>query len=423
MTLNKGQQDASDQFDAFMLDPNEQEMVLTGPPGCGKSYLIANLVDRFHNYQKVVGLLSKSSMLDKIVLTATTNKAAEVLSQATGAEAVTIHSFLGLVLKKNFSTGEMYLSKTINYSVKENILLIIDEASMIDSHLLDIIRKSTFKSKIIYVGDKNQLGPVKEPTPPVFNQNLKTVELTQPMRFQGPIELLCKKLNHGVETVSFHFIQHVLDHIEHLDAQDAQNKIEELFDLDKYSVNSSKILTYTNKQAMAYNAFIREQVQGLPAEYQIGEYVICNNAVKEIMSKPLMHPTIKVDSVWKITNIFSPTTWMDIPCIPLQLNTTTKTRIPLDWNDVDNIMKAHAKSKNWPNYFAVKEGFADLRSTFSSTVHKSQGSTYENVFINLTDLGSCRNPAVFARLLNVACSRASNKIYLIGDLPTKYKGE
>ena len=55
-------------------------------------------------------------------------------------------------------------------------------------------------------------------------------------------------------------------------------------------------------------------------------------------------------------------------------------------------------------------------------MHKSQGSTYDTVFIDLENIGSCRNPDQVARMLYVAVSRARNRIFLFGKLPTKYGG-
>ena len=39
--------------------------------------------------------------------------------------------------------------------------------------------------------------------------------------------------------------------------------------------------------------------------------------------------------------------------------------------------------------YSVKQELADLRPVHASTVHKSQGSTYRMVFIDLDDIGRC----------------------------------
>ena len=45
-------------------------------------------------------------------------------------------------------------------------------------------------------------------------------------------------------------------------------------------------------------------------------------------------------------------------------------------------------------FFQIKREFADIRPPFSSTVHKSQGSTFETVFIDFGDLMRCRDTDV-----------------------------
>ena len=69
------------------------------------------------------------------------------------------------------------------------------------------------------------------------------------------------------------------------------------------------------------------------------------------------------------------------------------------------------------------EDIADLRPRNACTVYKAQGSTYREVFVDLTDIGDCRNPSQAARMLYVACTRPTHNIKFIGNLPARFKGE
>ena len=62
--------------------------------------------------------------------------------------------------------------------------------------------------------------------------------------------------------------------------------------------------------------------------------------------------------------------------------------------------------------------WADLRPTFASTVNKAQGSTYDKVFIDLSDFKPMvhKDPIQLARLLYVAMSRAKYQVIFTGDL-------
>ena len=63
------------------------------------------------------------------------------------------------------------------------------------------------------------------------------------------------------------------------------------------------------------------------------------------------------------------------------------------------------------------EEFIDVRPIYSSTVHKSQGSTYDNVFLHIEDLSACPTYTDIPRLLYVALTRARNNVYIYGELP------
>jgi exodeoxyribonuclease-5 len=60
-----------------------------------------------------------------------------------------------------------------------------------------------------------------------------------------------------------------------------------------------------------------------------------------------------------------------------------------------------------------------LRPIHASTVHRSQGSTYEKVFVDLTDIGRSTRRDVLLRLLYVALTRSRGDVYVTGELPDR----
>ena len=71
-----------------------------------------------------------------ITMTATSNKAAEVIATMTDSEPQTIHSFLKLILKPNFQTGIDDLKAGRDYAPIHKYIVFIDESSFIDMALL-----------------------------------------------------------------------------------------------------------------------------------------------------------------------------------------------------------------------------------------------------------------------------------------------
>jgi len=161
IVLTKDQQDAYDNFASFMVDPCEQVFVLAGYSGTGKTTLVKTMLARLPKLMRMRSLLNPDSKGLLVQLTATTNKAAEAFSAITQTAVGTIHSFVGLIVKKNYQTGETELSTKRNAVIKENYLLFIDEASYIDKKTLAVIFAMTSNCKIVFIGDPAQLTPVK----------------------------------------------------------------------------------------------------------------------------------------------------------------------------------------------------------------------------------------------------------------------
>ena len=104
-------------------------------------------------------------------------------------------------------------------------------------------------------------------------------------------------------------------------------------------------------------------------------------------------------------------------------NSRQRLFLPENQNKVTSLLKVLANDKNWKDYFNIKNNWLDLRPLHSSTVHKSQGSTYNVVFIDLDDIGKNTNANSMARILYVATSRAKTRVVFYGDLPKKHYGK
>ncbi len=117
-------------------------MVITGGPGTGKTTII----------NAILKIFAKLGI--KIKLAAPTGRAAKRMTEATGHEAKTIHRMLEYSLQKGgFQRNEA--------SPLEADLVIIDEASMVDTVLMDHLLRALHPSAtFILVGDVNQLPSV-----------------------------------------------------------------------------------------------------------------------------------------------------------------------------------------------------------------------------------------------------------------------
>lgn len=118
--------------------------IITGGAGVGKTSVIKAIIDC---YGKFYGTKN-------ILLVAPTGKAGRRLTEKTGLPAKTIHA----ALRK--SPEDDYIHFTENNPLPYR-LVIVDESSMIDTALMyDLLKAVNKSSKIIFVGDHNQLYPV-----------------------------------------------------------------------------------------------------------------------------------------------------------------------------------------------------------------------------------------------------------------------
>jgi hypothetical protein len=423
--LNVGQQQAADAFFQFLFSP-EKEMIISGPGGVGKTHLMSHLIDRvMPQYFDACKMMGIEPIYEEVRMTATTNKAAEVVAVATSRPTDTVHSFLNLKVQDDFATGESILKPTGGYHIHEKMIVFIDECSMIDKALLEYIRKTTNNCKIVYVGDHCQLAPVKEVMSPIYNQRLPFFELTEQMRNnnQPALMAVCEQLRHTVETGEFLPIQVVPGVIDHLDDDEMQYALNYVF---KQQTHESRILAYTNSRVMQYNDHIRALRQ-LPEEYQVGEFLVNNTAIR------LKDRMLSVEEELTILSIESKITDVEVePNVILQVRYTDlqsrigeifyRVPVPVDRAHFTALTKHYKRTKNWNRFFFLKSTFPDLRQRDAATVHKSQGSTYDSVFIDLGNISTCNAINQVARMLYVAFSRPRNRVFLYGDLAPKYGG-
>ena len=120
-------------------------MILTGGPGTGKTTVVRALIDIF------------DSMGYGVALAAPTGRAAKRMSEATSTEAKTIHR----LLEMTHEAGGNYVFLRNENDLLEEEVVIVDEASMIDSALMCALLKAVKPgARVIIIGDADQLPSV-----------------------------------------------------------------------------------------------------------------------------------------------------------------------------------------------------------------------------------------------------------------------
>lgn len=411
ITLTSDQKNAYDAFFRFLVDDQEKVFVLSGYAGTGKSTLIRKILTDYPNRYKTLQLIKPNLKKLPIKLTATTNKAAENLFHITKQYTQTIHSLLGLKVTTDYQTDTTKLYQTKHQDTLEPCLLFIDEASYIDDQLLSFILRVPTECKIIFIGDPAQLLAVGSKTSPVFDAGWPEALLSQIVRQEAdnPIQTLSNKFRETVNTGEFFNFKPDGKSIVYLpNKTDFEKEIFNEFTRKEWKADDSKVLAFTNKTVINFNHDIRNKVEGTP-QLEVGDYAVVNSYVQLSNNKSL-----KTDQQVQITKKIA-TKFYEVAGYYFELDGKIKGFMPTSWAKA-NKRKRQAQEEGDIKTVRRISNWLDLRAAYSCTINKSQGSTYDKVFIDLDDLQKCRDPAQLARMLYVGVSRARNNVILTGDI-------
>jgi len=176
---------ARQQRQAIRAGLTRKVLVITGGPGTGKTTLVRGIVE----------ILEKKRQ--KVLLAAPTGRAAKRLSEATGAEATTLHRLL------EFNPQTRQFDRNREHPLSCD-LLIVDEASMLDTVLAyHVLRAVPDHGRLILVGDVDQLpsvGPGRVLADMIRSEAIEVVRLTEIFRQaeRSLIVVNAHRVNQGV---------------------------------------------------------------------------------------------------------------------------------------------------------------------------------------------------------------------------------
>lgn len=416
---------------------------LSGPAGTGKTYLLGWVLAQVER---------------NVRLSATTNKAAAVCGQlAPGCDARTIHHLLGLQPEADHRKGRMVLKRKRDPKVKGGELVIVDEASMIDSELLRTIRTyaAEIGFQVLFVGDGYQLPPIFEAESPAF-ATLPTSRLTTVHRqaLGNPILSAATDFRMVLDGNPFPVL---LGHDRGLlradDFEFPVWMVQEFATRDyERDPDHCRAIAWTNRRVIELNRIIRRRLIGPDADrWPIlpGETFVVNEALVE--DDELQFPTesrVRVSRV-SASTMTDKETGIEVTghwCQVANAQNAGELFVPADREAAAALLGAYARKGRelqrqcdawkkaghssppdldderraaWREFFAWKGRMADLRPPHACTVHKSQGSTFNLAFIDLADIGRCTRADLIARLVYVALTRPRDTAIFTGELPAR----
>lgn len=400
MNLSPKQEKSLEMAKDFLLGP-DQVFKLFGHAGTGKTTIA-----------KLIASMATELMGGSVKFAAFTGKAAYVLQQAGCPEACTIHSLIYLPKEKSQKRLQKYLEAraqieamdpvpterlenadkiiaqeranlrrpmfTLNTEspLKDCSLLIVDECSMLDKLMGEDLL--SFETKILVLGDPNQLPPIKGAG--FFTSGSPDMLLTEIHRQAegNPIIDMSTRIREG-------------DPLPYGDY--GTSKVIESGTLDPQEAKEAdQVIVGTNAMRRKVNQRIRE-LRGFGGEPipQVGERLVClkNNGEKGLLN----------GAIYIVDQILDDTSEL-LQMIVLDEGSKAPIEISAHRNPF--------KGEDTP-YWELKES-DQFDFGYALTCHKSQGSQWENVIV-------FDESSVFAqhrrKWLYTAVTRASDRVTVV----------
>lgn len=418
-------------------------LALSGPGGSGKTFLSDTIVR---------SLIEDMNL--KVAVLAPTHKALKVIRSNISVESInltfaTVHSFLGLKPKIDNKTGAQSFVKdtspTANKTSKIKVdVMIIDESSFISTSLFEHIKKELLvygRVKIVlFIGDPNQLLPVEDNNDlnendvkakaAVFSEDSSNIinhyKLTEVIR-NGNTEVLdfyttVRKMIESKATRQdfYHFLrsEQAKEHKKIVFFENKQDFIKQYILKDRIKDESDVIVTFTNTNVNSYNKSIRDYYikkhYGEVPELHLDDLFVVQSSDEQFINSE----TIELKSFIEKDIMFMGKSFKGYYCTTTDNRTFNylKEESRDDYERALGLLKANAIQKKdrvaWSTYYSLVGLFIELKYVYSSTCHKAQGSTMENVYVDMSNINYVDDDQLL-RLFYVGVTRSKDSVYIL----------
>lgn len=444
--LGEEQEEALAQIKDFIKNSKNTCFSIYGPAGTGKSLMLSYIIN-----------FLEESGIDYSVC-APTHKAALVVRNYIDRDVITLHSLLALspkldIFKLDLRELQFESGKSINQIPYKGVV-IVDEASMINDDLFDLLveRCQTMESKILFSSDKMQLSPVKSKTYSKVYSVEDKFGLTKIYRqdSKNSIAPILEALRtHNIDVLDSCqgesgslYIQSDLRNFIELSLPKFKEGIKNL------NVLRARILAFTNARVQNYNLAVKNLLFDKDSEYNVNELLTAYsngsykgqkyyNSMDYIVQ--VVTPMTKLITGVSVNGyelaLWDPYYKKQFKIFILSIDNNTKeifTHIAatIEMARMEAIYNTNKRQKGllWGKYYEILDSFATpidlifdnrvvVKKSFdygyAQSIHKSQGSSYDEIFIDWRNIGICKDLEFKRQLQYVAMSRTRTNAYVL----------
>ncbi len=442
-----GQEQLISKLADFMLDPGgNQAFIVKGFAGTGKTTLISALV-------KTLEATGQKSLL-----LAPTGRAAKVFSSYSGKPAFTIHR----KIYRQKSSDDGFGSFSLNRNLFSNLVVLVDEASMISNNLAEDSVFGTGRlledliafvrdgngCKLVLIGDTAQLPPVGTELSPALDRTL----LNGMIRVSGEFvltDIVRQTGNSGILVHATELRKLVAAETPEMPVfknegfsdvrMVAGNELPEFLEsaYDRFGMEESIVVCRSNKKANQYNAGIRKMILGREETLEPGDLLmvvknnyhwITGNADIEFIANG---DIVRLKKIRKYEERYGfRFAFASLHLIDFDVDFDA-------WILLDTLMSESAALSGEDNrklYYSVVEDFSHLPSksarykevrkdpffnalqvkyAYAVTCHKAQGGQWKGVFVDQGYINKDKVDREYLRWIYTAVTRASQELYLV----------
>ena len=392
---------------SFNLGAASSARILAGYAGTGKTFLVKALV---------------KSMRSSTVLCAPTNQAVKELQKlGTGLTCCTIYSLLGLKMEQH--EDKLRLVKAIGSKIHRYQYVILDECSMVSPELYVYIEQAMKNGvRFLFVGDPKQLPPIGYYTSPVWKK-FETSALTEVIRNANQIlEFATRVRRSKLSDLVIASNNTKTEGVWHLNSFKFEDRVRKHAKAGLFTTSETKILCWRNNTVADYNHIVRHVLYGdkvFTSQYLVGDHIVFTSP--HTISEGFEVFTDDQAVVTEVT--VGKHTDYDFKCYYLTVDLYSRIGIVKvihedDQKLFDRLLTDYASAARrgdrsmWGKFWMMKESVASVKYAHALTVHRAQGSTYTNVFVDVGDILANPNKPEARKCLYVAATRPTTKLYL-----------